>query len=117
MNGFRMNELIHRGGGLGLDIFTAYLWYLKDGKFVEAWKGTLKERTSFQYDLYLRVGGYQYIEEFSKLFAWSSDYSTNTAVGKPATTIAIYKFDGNKFILESEEKYEHTRVFPIMQFR
>jgi hypothetical protein len=119
--GIKLNVLAERGGGSGLDVYTAHLWYLKDGKFVEAWKWILKERSVFQYDLYLSVGGYRYAEEFSKLFAWSSDYltnvNTNTLVRRPTTTISVYKFDGNKFILESEEKYEHTTVFPIMQHK
>ena len=37
-----------RAGGSDMDILYGHVWYLKDGKFLEAWMGTLKVRTAFQ---------------------------------------------------------------------
>lgn len=120
MEGFKLNELTERTGGSDLDTYIAHLWYLKEGIFIEAWKGTLEERSFFQRNMFLRVGGYRYVEKFTKLFTWSSEYSikvdTNTPIGKPTTTISIYKFDGSKFIPEVKKKYEHTKAFPNILF-
>lgn len=117
----KLNELIERSGGSGVDIYTAHLWYLKEGKFIEAWEGTVKERSFFQDNYYLGVGGYQYVNELDNLYTWLSNYSieidTNTQIEKPMTTVSIYRFDGNKFILETEEKCEHSKVFPNIQLK
>lgn len=119
--GVKLNELTERSGGVDLDVYTTHLWYLKEGKFIETWEGTVKERSVFQGNYYLSVGGYQYIEEFYKLYTWLSNYSikihTNTPIEKPMTTVSVYRFDGNKFILEAEEKCEHSKVLTNIQLR
>lgn len=119
LGGIKLHELTELSGGSDLSILTAHLWYMKDGKFIEAWKGKLKEESVFQDNYALTVGGYQYIQTFSHLYTWSSNYLINTNTNipkeKPTTTVSIYKFDGNKFILESEGKCEHSKVLPNMQ--
>jgi hypothetical protein len=117
----KFNEAVDCTGGSGLDEYIAHLWYLKDGKFVEAWKGILKEQSAFQDTVFFKVGGYQYVDRISKLFAWSSEYlfsiDTSKSIRKPTTTLSIFKFDGVKFVLESEEKYEHDKLVPEIKFR
>lgn len=117
----KLHELTELSGGSDLSILTAHLWYLKDGKFIEAWKGTLKEQSVFQGNFGLTVGGYQYIDTFGHLYTWESDYNinmdTNIPKLKPTTTVSIYKFDSNKFILEFKGKCGHSKVFPNIQWR
>jgi len=110
--GNKAYEMTTRAGGTGLDIFYGHVWYLKDGKFIEAWMGTLKERTAFQDILNLKIGSYQINSDDSRLYAWTTKYSTkistNTPMAKPTTTVSIFKFDGIKYVLQSEKTCEHS---------
>ncbi|MGH4125456.1 MAG: hypothetical protein ACREV6_21285 [Clostridium sp.] len=105
-------EMTTRSGGLGIDIFYGHVWYLKDSKFVEAWMGTLKERTVFQDILDLKIGGYQINSDDSRLYAWTTKYdtkiSTNTLMTKPTTIVSIFKFDGVKYVLQSQDTCDHS---------
>lgn len=105
-------DMTIRSGGSGVDIFYGLVWYLKDGKFVEAWLGTLKERTAFQDILDLKIGSYQINGDDLNLYAWTTKYSTkistNTPLVKPTTTVSVFKFDGIKYVLQSEKTCEHS---------
>ena len=110
--GIKAYEMTTRAGGSGIDIFYGLVWYLKDGKFVEAWMGTLKERTAFQDILNLKIGCYQINSDDSRLYAWTTKYSTkmstNTPMAKPTTTVSIFKFDGIKYVLQSQNTCEQS---------
>lgn len=105
-------EMTTRAGGSGMDIFYGHVWYLKDSKFVEAWMGTLKERTAFQDILNLKIGGYQINSDDLRLYAWTTKYgtkiSTNTPIAKPITIVSIFKFNGVKYVLQSQDTCEHS---------
>jgi hypothetical protein len=105
-------EMTTRAGGSGMDIFYGHVWYLKDSKFVEAWMGTLKERTAFQDILNLKIGGYQINSDDSRLYVWTTKYdtkiSTKIQLAKPKTTVSIFKFDGIKYVLQSQNTCEHS---------
>ena len=110
--GNRAYEMTTRAGGSGMDIFYGHVWYLKDSKFVDAWMGTLKERTAFQDILSLKIGSYQINSDDSRLYAWTTKYdtkiSTKTPLAKPKTTVSIFKFDGIKYVLQSQNTCEHS---------
>lgn len=110
--GIKAYEMTTRAGGSGIDIFYGHVWYLKDGKFVDAWLGTLKERTAFQDILNLKIGSYQINSDDSRLYAWTTKYSTkmstNTPMAKPTTTVSIFKFDGIKYVLQSQNTCEQS---------
>jgi hypothetical protein len=112
IGGNRAFEMTTRSGGSGVDIFYGHIWYLRGGKFVEAWMGTLKERTAFQDILNLEIGGYQINGDDSRLYEWTTKYSTkistNTPLVKPKTTVSIFKFDGIKYVLQSQNTCEHS---------
>ncbi|MGV8983795.1 hypothetical protein [Clostridium sp.] len=105
-------EMTTRNGGSGMDILYGHVWYLKDSKFVEAWMGTLKERTAFQDILDLKIGVYQINSDDLRLYAWTTKYvtkiSTNTPMTKPTTIVSIYIFDGVKYVLQSQNTCEHS---------
>jgi hypothetical protein len=110
--GIKAYEMTIRAGGSGMDILYGNVWYLKDGKFVEAWMGTLKERSAFQDILNLDIGGYQIDGDDSRLYAWTTKYSTRIStkapMAKPITIVSIFKFDGIKYVLQSQKKCEHS---------
>ena len=112
LGGNKAYEMTTRAGGTGIDILYGHVWYLKDSKFVEAWMGTLKERTAFQDILNLKIGGYQINSDDSRLYAWTTKYgskiSTNTPIAKPTTIVSIFKFNGDKYVLQSQDTYEHS---------
>jgi hypothetical protein len=112
LGGNKAYEMTIRAGGSGMDIFYGHVWYLKDSKFVEAWMGTLKERTAFQDILDLKIGGYQINSDDSRLYAWTTKYgtkiSTKTPIAKPITIVSIFKFDGVKYVLQSQDTCKHS---------
>lgn len=55
----KIYEIVNRTGGTGLDIYEVYLWYIEKGKFVQAWKGILKDRETFRDNYFLKMGNYQ----------------------------------------------------------
>lgn len=113
IDGIKVYKMTTRTGGSGLDELTAHLWYLKEGKFVEAWEGTLKERTFFNGNCYLNIGSYQFNSDDNRLYAWLSNYSikleTDILIEEPTTTVSVYKFDGNKYILQTKNKCGYTK--------
>ena len=112
LGGNKAYEMTSRAGGTGMDIFYGHVWYLKDSKFVEAWMGKLKEREAFKDILNLKMGAYQINSDDSRLYAWTTKYttkiSTNTPMAKPTTIVSIYKFDGVKYVLQSQDTCEHS---------
>ena len=110
--GIKAYEMTTRAGGSGMDIFYGHVWYLKDSKFVDAWMGTLKERTAFHDILNLKIGSYQINSDDSRLYAWTTRYntkiSTNTPIAKPTTNVSIFKFDGIKYVLQSQDNCENS---------
>lgn len=108
----KIYEMLTVSGGSGLDVHTSNFWYIKDGKFYEAWEAQLYMRSSFKSEVYLQMGGYKFNDYDNKIYYWSSEYSeewdenmkTSKIIRPLSTTLYIYKFDGIKFILESKNK-------------
>lgn len=111
--GSKAYEMTTRAGGTGIDMLYGHVWYLKDGKFLEAWMGTLKERTAFQDILSLKIGSYQINSYDLRLYSWTTKYdtkiSTNTPMAKPTTIVSIFKFNGVKYVLQSRNTCEYSK--------
>lgn len=102
-------EVINRTGGTGLDIYEVYLWYIDRGKFIQAWKGILKDRSFYGNGCILQIGNYLINDDTNQLYGWSSRYNyqiddvtINEFLG---TNTMIYEFDGTKFTLDEETGY------------
>jgi hypothetical protein len=105
IDGNKLFKLVTRTGGTGLDIFNAHLVYLKEGNFLEAWQGTLFERSVMLSGAYYKkVGSYQFDAEGERLYAWETSCQLErdglTPKGEFTTTTTVYLFDGEKFISE-----------------
>lgn len=116
VNGKKVFETVVRTGGTGADVNVSHLWYLENGKMVEAWQGKLKERLTIHPSggYLLNVGSYQIICSGS-VYESTNDYSSNrlyywetkykfaddniTKVGEPVTTSETFKFDGKTYRL------------------
>lgn len=98
-------KLVTRTGGTGLDIFNVHLWYLEQGKFIEAWQGILLERSVIAVlipeSYYKKAGSYQADVEGKRLYAWETTHQLEedgvTPKGEVKTATAIYLFDGTVF--------------------
>lgn len=107
IDGKKLFEFVSRTGGTGVDVYEAHLWYLDHGKFVEAWKGTLEDRSSFQEIFSLTVGGFRVNAENKRLYAWksSSKYQEGgeqeIMVESVKTVSTTYQFDGIRFVAEA----------------
>ncbi|GIO83134.1 hypothetical protein J25TS5_00660 [Paenibacillus faecis] len=94
-------ETVERTGGTGIDVKYAHLWYVKDGKWVEAWKGVLKERNAMITGAHsLVAGSYQVIDD--TLFSWETltrlEDDDETVKGERETTLQVFQFDGTRFV-------------------
>lgn len=103
IDGNKLFKLVTRTGGTGLDIFNVHLIYLEQENFVDAWQGTLLERsTAFPGSYYKKVGSYQFDAEGERLYAWETTCQLEqdglTPKGEFTTTTTVYLFDGEKFI-------------------
>ena len=90
-------------GGSGVHEENTHLWYLDNGKFVEAWEGNLKTLTSFQNINSATIATYHLDED--RLFYFSNSYKhpeedTNTPPEVTQKT-SIFRFDGAKFVQET----------------
>ncbi|TCO67710.1 hypothetical protein [Marinisporobacter balticus] len=105
-------EIVTRTGGTGIDIYKVYLWYIEQGKFIEAWQGILKDRSSFRDDYLFKIGNYQFNDENDRIYAWLSSYKYQsdgvTLKEKFGTNTMIYKFDGTHFVLDTETGFTKT---------
>jgi hypothetical protein len=102
IEGKKLFEVVTRTGGTGLDIFDVHLVYLEDGTFVEAWQGTLFERSAaLPGAYYRRIGSYQVDREANYLYAWETTHQLEqdgvTPKGEGKTTTNCYLFDGSFF--------------------
>ena len=105
VGGNKLFKLVTRTGGTGLDVVNVHLAYIKENKFVEAWQGTLLERSAMlPGSQYKKVGSYQFDAEDERLYAWETacqlEQDGLTPQGNPTTTTNVYLFDGEKFIPE-----------------
>ncbi|TKI56252.1 hypothetical protein E8L90_12680 [Brevibacillus antibioticus] len=96
-------ETIEQTGGSGVHEENTHLWYLDNGKFVEAWEGNLKTLTSFQNINSATIATYHLDED--RLFYFSNSYKhpeedTNTPPEVTQKTF-IFRFDGAKFVEET----------------
>lgn len=106
MEGKKIFKLVTRTGGTGLDIFNVHLWYLEQGKFIEAWQGILLERSVMAAlipeSYYKKVGSYQVDVEGKQLYAWETTHQLEedgvTPIGEITTTTTLYRFNGTGFI-------------------
>ncbi|WP_334071232.1 MULTISPECIES: hypothetical protein [Paenibacillus] len=101
MNSKKLFETVERTGGTGLDIKYVHLWHVENGKWVEAWKGVLKERNAMITGLHsLVAGGYQVIDD--TLYSWNTltllEDDDETMKGQRETTLQIFRFDGTRFV-------------------
>jgi len=98
----KIYKVVDRSGGTGIDTYTVYLWYLENGKFIEAWNGLVKSRSVFADDYQLRIGSYQFNDENNLLYTWLSNYVYKsdglTLKEKRKDDIKVFKFNGVKFI-------------------
>ncbi len=61
VGGNKLFKLVTRTGGTGLDVVNIHLAYIKENKFVEAWQGTLFERSAMLPGAqYKKIGSYQF---------------------------------------------------------
>ncbi len=94
-------EIVTRTGGTGVVVCEVYLWYIKDGEFIQAWKGILKERSVFQDEYFLKIGNYQFNNENNQIYAWLSSYKYKldgvTLEESYGTNTMTYRFDGTNF--------------------
>ena len=102
IDGKKLFEVVTRTGGTGIDIFNVHLVYLEENNFIEAWQGTLFERSAaLPEEYYKKIGSYQVDRESSQLYAWETAHQLNedgiTPKGEVRTTTTIYFFDGKKF--------------------
>lgn len=102
----KIYEVIDKSGGSGIDITTANLWYIEDGKFIKTWYTILKHRTIFKDDYFLKIGSYQFNSENNLIYAWLNSYIYEldgvTLKEKKRTDSKVFKFDGSKFVLISQ---------------
>lgn len=85
--GKRLFETINHTGGTGLDVYEAHLWYLQDGKLVEAWSGILQETSSIPGgQLFRTAGSYQLVgadSEHPMLYTWQTRQELHPESGLP----------------------------------
>lgn len=104
LDGKKLFEFISRTGGTGVDTYETHLWYLDQGKYVEAWKGKLQDRSIFQGIYSLVVGGFRVNPETKRLYTWESfsEYQEDgDKMPEPVKTVTtLYRFDGTRFVKE-----------------
>ncbi len=104
IEGKKLFNLVTRTGGTGVDVFTDHLWYIEQGKFKEAWQGTIKERSmmSGPETFYMKVGGYQVDAEGKRLYAWETTHRLDqdgvSPQGDLKTSTKVYVFNGTSFM-------------------
>ncbi|WP_289137793.1 ABC transporter permease [uncultured Brevibacillus sp.] len=102
-NNKRLFETIEDTGGSGVHVENIHLWYLDNGKFVEAWEANLKTLTSFENIYSATIATYHLNDD--RLFYFSNSYThpeedTKTTPQFTQKT-SIFRFDGIKFIAET----------------
>jgi len=95
----RIYQVVQHTGGTGVCVEIAILWYVDKGRFVEAWRGSLKEISSFQEEYYAVHGSYHFDGE--NLYYSTTSYKRPDDDTKPVTefkqeTVA-YSFNGTLF--------------------
>ncbi|MCR4441208.1 MAG: hypothetical protein QHH10_04055 [Peptococcaceae bacterium] len=119
----RIFKLVTRTGGTGLDVFTGHLWYLKQGKFIEAWQGTVKERSMMAgpETFYMKVGGYQVDVEGKRLYQWETTHQLDqdgvSPKGDLKTSTKVYLFNGTAFIQEESQKADPAQAIIVEEER
>ncbi len=93
-------ETVERTGGTGLSIEIVHLWYLEQGRIVEAWAGTVKEMNAMMPGEYsLAVAGYRIQDNV--LYVWRTlsplEDDAETVHGTVETTMTAFEFDGTVF--------------------
>jgi hypothetical protein len=102
----RLFETINHSGGSGVHVSYSHLWYLENGKLVEAWSGTLEETVSIPGGQQIQtVGSYQLVQAYSKtplLYTWQTQQELDPESGKPLsnkmeTTTELFYFENGVF--------------------
>lgn len=112
-------ETVERTGGTGIDVTISHLWYVEKGVFQQAWEWTTKNRVYIPWsgNVDLTVGGYQLIDEPTlQIYAWSanhllSDEAHTPEAHVPSNRMAIYTFDGKKFVPSQLQPYSAVNEF------
>ncbi|USG64919.1 hypothetical protein NDK47_22785 [Brevibacillus ruminantium] len=104
VGGKRLFETLDRGGGTGISSNVAHLWYVENGKFVEAWKGTLLETASIPGGKMTQtIGQYQIVQTgpVPLLYYWKTTRELDPETGKPVsslqTEVHTFTFDKGTF--------------------
>lgn len=110
--GIKLFRLVTRTGGTGISVLNVHLCYLNQGRFIEAWQGTMLEYSSFQDSYFKKVGGYQVDThcESKRIYAWETtqDYQIDhepyriTPKSEMKTNTTVYLFDGVRFVNPGE---------------
>jgi len=96
-------KIITRTGGTGMDVREAHLMYMSDhGKWTEAWNGKLKDRSVFQDQYHILMGGYQFNDDDGLLFYWTTEMDTskenNNLAGDSRTTMKVFELQAGRFV-------------------
>ncbi|MCG8402121.1 MAG: copper amine oxidase N-terminal domain-containing protein [Firmicutes bacterium] len=104
----KLFKLVTRTGGTGVSVHSVRLCYLNQGKFIEAWQGTMLLHSQFQDSYTKKVGGYQLDtrDENKRIYAWETtqhyqvEYEPYklTPKGEMQTNTTVYLFDGERFV-------------------
>ncbi len=113
----RVHELVTRTGGTGVGIISARLWYVEDGQYVELWRGTLEEWSTFQDQIYSKIAGYRVDRGDLSLYYWQTCQAYRIEEdddvipeGSAETTMTKYEFVGGRWVLpEAEEEADSHR--------
>lgn len=113
----RVHELVTRTGGTGVGIISARLWYVEDGQYVELWRGTLEEWSTFQDQIYSKIAGYRVDRGDLSLYYWQTCQAYRIEEdddvipeGSAETTMTKYEFVGGRWVLpEAEEEADSCR--------
>lgn len=103
--GKRLFETVNHTGGTGLDVYEAHLWYLENGRIVEAWNGVLQETSSMSdKKTYRTIGSYQLVgqEGAPLLYYWHTQQELDPETmqplpAAPATKAEVLPFANGTF--------------------
>ncbi|MEJ8547898.1 hypothetical protein [Brevibacillus borstelensis] len=106
VGGKRLFETLDKSGGTGTSVFYAHLWYIENGKFVEAWEGTMLETASEPGGpLFQTIGQYQIVQTgpVPLLYYWKTMRELDPESRKPLssssvqTEVHIFPFENGSF--------------------
>jgi len=106
VGGKRLFETLNKSGGTGISVYYAHLWYIENGKFVEAWQGTMLETGSVPGgQSFQTIGQYQIVQTgpVPLLYYWKTMRELDPDSGKPLssssvqTEVHVFPFENGRF--------------------